>query len=151
MGSAVQRSVWASGHAGDGVGYRGRSLLKRVASILVAELGAASEGAVRYDGENFWWCCPRCSWLMRYGSPREFTGQSKGDHPERRAWPIRRRHGEFRLRLGFRRRTHGGGVDCRRRYRTLCGEAQGPKPNVAAACSASDASNFEQISFRDRA
>jgi diguanylate cyclase (GGDEF)-like protein len=27
--------------------------LKRVASILVAELGAASEGAVRYGGEEF--------------------------------------------------------------------------------------------------
>jgi len=39
---------------------------------------------------NFWWCCPRCSWLMRCGSPRGFEGQfEKGDHSKRRATPKR--------------------------------------------------------------
>ena len=51
--------------------------LKRMAAILVAELGAASEGAVRYGGEEFLVVLPGCSWLMRCGLPRGFEGQSK--------------------------------------------------------------------------
>jgi diguanylate cyclase (GGDEF)-like protein len=51
--------------------------LKRMASILIAEVGEASERVVRYAARNFWWCCPRCSWLMRCGSPRGFEGRSK--------------------------------------------------------------------------
>jgi GGDEF domain-containing protein len=109
--------------------------LKRLPSILVAELGAASEGAVRYGGEEFLVVLPEMQ-LADAMRIAERIRRSVGDHPERRAWPIRRRHGEFRRRLGFRRRTHGGGVDFRRRYRSLSDEAQGPKPSVAAACSA---------------
>jgi len=109
--------------------------LKRVASILVAELGAASEGAVRYGGEEFLVVLPEMQLVDAiriaeriHRSVEKATISNEGPGL----------FGVVTASFGAAsaRRTHGGGVDCRRRYRSLCGEAQWPKPNVAAACSA---------------
>jgi hypothetical protein len=126
--------------------------LKRVASILVAELGAASEGAVRYGGEEFLVVLPEMQLVDAIRiAERIHRSVEKATIPNEGPGLFGVVTASFGVASAFVGELTAAGLIAVADTALYAAKCKGRNQMWPPLAAPSDASNFEQISFRDRA